>query len=105
MPHEVETMAYFGRLPWHGLGTALEEDDRYDWPKASAQAGLNWEAELVPLVTTTPSAGSSCSSKPGRRPCTRRGACATAHASEFSPNSTGTRWSSPRAMKSKSTCC
>ena len=49
--HEVETMAYFGQLPWHGLGTALEEADLYDWPSASAKAGLNWEAELVPLVT------------------------------------------------------
>src|SRR5690242_10022932 len=51
MPHEVETMAYFEILPWHRLGTALEEGDLYDWPKASAKAGLNWEAELVPLVT------------------------------------------------------
>ena len=51
MPHEVESMAYVGELPWHGLGTALEEGDLYDWRKASAKAGLNWEAELVPLVT------------------------------------------------------
>jgi phage/plasmid-like protein (TIGR03299 family) len=51
MPHEVESFAYFGQLPWHGLGTALEEADLYDWPSASAKAGLNWEAELVPLVT------------------------------------------------------
>jgi len=51
MPHEVESMAYFGQLPWHGLGTALEEADLYDWPSASAKAGLNWEAELVPLMT------------------------------------------------------
>src|SRR6516162_2307965 len=51
MPHEVESIAYFGQLPWHGLGTALEEADLYDWPSASVKAGLNWEAELVPLVT------------------------------------------------------
>jgi phage/plasmid-like protein (TIGR03299 family) len=44
-------MTYFGQLPWHGLGTALEEADLYDWPSASVKAGLNWEAELVPLVT------------------------------------------------------
>jgi phage/plasmid-like protein (TIGR03299 family) len=44
-------MAYFGQLPWHGLGTALGEDDLYDWQSASAKAGLDWEAELVPLVT------------------------------------------------------
>jgi phage/plasmid-like protein (TIGR03299 family) len=50
MPHDVETMAYFGELPWHRLGTALEEADLYDWPSASRKAGLDWEVELVPLV-------------------------------------------------------
>jgi phage/plasmid-like protein (TIGR03299 family) len=43
-------MAYFGGLPWHRLGTALDEADIYDWPSASRKAGLNWEVELVPLV-------------------------------------------------------
>ena len=51
MAHEIETMAYFGNRPWHGLGTALEEADLYDWPSASKKAGLDWEVELVPLVT------------------------------------------------------
>lgn len=51
MAHEIESMTYFGKLPWHGLGTALEEADLYDWRTASVKAGLNWEAELVPLVT------------------------------------------------------
>ncbi len=51
MAHEVETMAFFGALPWHRLGTALEEADLYDWPSASRKAGLDWEVELVPLVT------------------------------------------------------
>jgi phage/plasmid-like protein (TIGR03299 family) len=50
MAHEVESMAYFGELPWHRLGTALEEADLYDWPSASQKAGLDWEVELVPLV-------------------------------------------------------
>ncbi len=50
MAHEVETMAYFGHLPWHGLGIALEEADLYDWPSASKKAGLDWEVELIPLV-------------------------------------------------------
>jgi phage/plasmid-like protein (TIGR03299 family) len=44
-------MAYFGTRPWHGLGTALEEADLYDWSSASRKAGLNWEVELIPLVT------------------------------------------------------
>ncbi len=51
MAHMVETMACFGELPWHRLGTALEETDLYDWPSASRKAGLDWEVELVPLVT------------------------------------------------------
>lgn len=51
MAHEIETMAYFGRLPWHGLGTALEEADLYDWQAASKKAGLDWSVDLVPLVT------------------------------------------------------
>jgi phage/plasmid-like protein (TIGR03299 family) len=51
MSHEVETMAYFGEVPWHGLGTPLADEDVYDWEKASVKAGLDWEAERVPLVT------------------------------------------------------
>lgn len=51
MPHEVETMAFFGATPWHGLGTVLEEADLYDWQSASKKAGLDWDVELVPLVT------------------------------------------------------
>src|SRR5262245_2622874 len=51
MAHEVESMAFFGALPWHRRGTALEETDLYDSPTASKKAGLDWEVELVPLVT------------------------------------------------------
>lgn len=58
MAHELEiiggkaSMAFAGKLPWHGLGTQLEEADLYDWPKTQIKAGLDWEAELVPLVTS-----------------------------------------------------
>jgi phage/plasmid-like protein (TIGR03299 family) len=51
MPAEVETMAYAGATPWHGLGTPLTDEDLYDWPRACEKAGLAWDAELVPLVT------------------------------------------------------
>jgi phage/plasmid-like protein (TIGR03299 family) len=51
MAHMIETMAYFGELPWHRLGTALDEADLYDWAAASKKAGLDWEVELVPLLT------------------------------------------------------
>ena len=51
MPAQIESMAYFGKVPWHGLGTALEEADLYYWPTACEKAGLAWDVELVPLVT------------------------------------------------------
>ena len=51
MAHEIESMAFFQETPWHGLGTALEADDLYDWPKTCEKAGLAWDVELVPLVT------------------------------------------------------
>jgi phage/plasmid-like protein (TIGR03299 family) len=38
-------------VPWHRLGTALEEADLYDWQAASRKAGLDWEVEMVRLVT------------------------------------------------------
>ena len=51
MSHEIETMAYFGKTPWHQLGTPLTTEDLYDWQSACVKSGLNWEAELVPLLT------------------------------------------------------
>jgi phage/plasmid-like protein (TIGR03299 family) len=51
MPANVETMAFAGATPWHGLGTALDEADLYDWPKACEKSGLAWDVELVPLMT------------------------------------------------------
>ncbi len=51
MAHEIETMAYFGALPWHGLGTPLAEEDLHDWQRACTKSGMDWEAELVPLQT------------------------------------------------------
>jgi phage/plasmid-like protein (TIGR03299 family) len=51
MPHEIESCAFFGATPWHGLGVALEVADLYSWPSAAKKAGLDWEVELVPLQT------------------------------------------------------
>lgn len=51
MPHEIETMAFYQETPWHGLGTALQENDLYDWQTTCEKAGLAWDVELVPLVT------------------------------------------------------
>lgn len=50
MAHEIESMAFFGKTPWHGLGTVLTDDDLYDWPAACEKAGLGWDVELTALV-------------------------------------------------------
>ena len=42
MAHEIESMAYFGNRPWHGLGATLDDADLYDWPGAS-RTGLPME--------------------------------------------------------------
>jgi phage/plasmid-like protein (TIGR03299 family) len=52
MAHEIESCAFAGSTPWHGLGTALEEADLYSWESVCKKSGLNWSVELVPLVTT-----------------------------------------------------
>lgn len=50
MAHNVETMAYAGELPWHGLGTKVESDLLpYDMQIA---AGLDWAVEKQSLVTS-----------------------------------------------------
>lgn len=51
MAHQIEKMAFFGKTPWHGLGTALNEADLYDWPRTCEKSGLDWDVELAPLVT------------------------------------------------------
>jgi phage/plasmid-like protein (TIGR03299 family) len=53
MSHEIETMMYAGSegRPWHGLGTEVQDTDLYNWPLACQKAGLDWDVELVPLVT------------------------------------------------------
>jgi phage/plasmid-like protein (TIGR03299 family) len=44
--HAVETMAYVGATPWHGLGTAVtDEAAQYDHQLFIEKAELNWEAD------------------------------------------------------------
>tara|TARA_Y100000287_G_scaffold182947_1_gene181308 strand:- start:137 stop:1096 length:960 start_codon:yes stop_codon:yes gene_type:complete len=55
MAHELEIvdgkaqMAYVGELPWHGLGTKVEEELTPD--QFQKVAGLDWTVEKQPLVT------------------------------------------------------
>src|SRR5262245_46445339 len=51
MAHEVETMAYFGEKPWHGLGNEMTQEDCFDWQSACRRAGLDWEVEKIRLAT------------------------------------------------------
>ena len=43
----VETMAYAGEVPWHGLGTKVSNDISID--DMLRESGLNWNVELVPV--------------------------------------------------------
>ena len=48
MSHQVETMAYAGEVPWHGLGTKVPADLT---PEQMLQAaGLDWEVNKVDLT-------------------------------------------------------
>lgn len=49
MSHEVESMFYTGEVPWHGLGTHVE--DAPDAETAIREAGLDWEVECRPVFT------------------------------------------------------
>ena len=46
MAHLVETMAYAGELPWHGLGVKVLPDLTPE--QILKEAGLDWEVEMIP---------------------------------------------------------
>ena len=58
MAHMVETMAYAGELPWHGLGVKVIDDLSPE--QMMEKAGVNWSVEKQDLVT---SGGSSVKTK------------------------------------------
>ena len=50
MSHEVETMAYAGQVPWHGLGTKVAAD--LTPRQMQKQAGLDWSVVKCPSFVT-----------------------------------------------------
>lgn len=52
MTAHVETMAYRGATPWHGLGNTLTGNDINEWKQA---AGLTWDAVMSPVHYQTAS--------------------------------------------------
>ena len=46
MAHMVETMAYAGELPWHGLGVKVKDDISVD--DMLVEAGLDWRVAKIP---------------------------------------------------------
>ncbi len=47
MAHEVESMAYVGEVPWHGLGVEVPEDISVD--DMLVRAGLDWGVHCAPM--------------------------------------------------------
>ena len=45
MAHQVETMAYAGEVPWHGLGTPVSND--LTPVQMMQKAGLDWKVQEV----------------------------------------------------------
>lgn len=49
MPAAVESMTYFGAVPWHGLGSPIPVEERYNLAAGRLRAGLDWGVTLEPL--------------------------------------------------------
>lgn len=49
MAHQVDSLAYFGAIPWHKLGTPMTDAERRSLPAAIERAGLDWNVEAIPL--------------------------------------------------------
>lgn len=49
MSHQVETMAYSGEVPWHGLGNPIGKAERRDPLKLMKVAGCDWTVSKRPV--------------------------------------------------------
>ena len=52
MAHQVETMAYAGEVPWHGLGVEVSNDLTPN--QMMTKAGLDWTVDQVDSYATLP---------------------------------------------------
>ena len=52
MAHQVETMAYAGEVPWHGLGVEVNNDLTPN--QMMKKAGLDWTVEQIDSYATLP---------------------------------------------------
>ena len=48
MAHEIETMAYAGETPWHGLGELVSND--LTPAQMLKKANLDWQVEKRPMM-------------------------------------------------------
>ena len=55
MAHMIETMAYAGETPWHGLGNKVEENISLE--EFQKQAGLDWSVSKRPVFFASPIGG------------------------------------------------
>lgn len=51
MAHEIESVAYQGETPWHGLGVQVDQEVGKDYQRFLIAAGLDWKVERVPVIT------------------------------------------------------
>ena len=51
MSHNVETMAYAGEVPWHGLGEKVPADLTTE--QFMRKAGLDWKVEKETITTSS----------------------------------------------------
>ena len=50
MTAAVETMAYSGQVPWHGIGKNVSSDKQHTTEEWIEDAGLNWKVGMFPLT-------------------------------------------------------
>lgn len=49
MAHQIESIAWANKVPWHGLGTKVSNDLSSD--EMLVAAGLNWKVDKLPMFT------------------------------------------------------